>query len=331
MAGTSSDSFLEKLKSYSNNESFSDVVIRFESNEFKAHTVILSCNSEYFAKQSKESIEKVIHITDFDNSVIEAMLQFIYHFDYTNDSKESAMIFHAKVYQIADKYGIFALKEHAKKKFSAVVKTDWSTDDFPLAIEFVYLTTPTEERGLRDLVVKTPYTNVQNLNTRDGFCQTLRTTADFAADLVRFTCDRGSGQIHWYRYDGVLDVASSTQRGTAAYKWMGIELRIECLGRPKIRRSKVDRKTVLEGLVTQAKNGIGQPHPGRAQDQDVDKNAIVSKLAPKFVSSNFIAKIVDDGNNLDFGVLGLNLLSSAIQYILTATSDDYTIGRCSSK
>ncbi|CAJ0542831.1 Ff.00g002750.m01.CDS01 [Fusarium sp. VM40] len=203
MAGDHSNSFLEKLKSYSNNESFSDIAIRYEDTEFKAHTVILSCHSEYFAKQLagswKESIEKVIHITDFDNSVIEAMLHFIYHFEYTDESKEPAMVFHAKVYQIADKYGIFSLKEHAKQKFSPAVKASWSTEDFPITINVVYTTTLSEDRGLRDLVVETSNANLEKLISRDGFCQALRSTTDFAADLVPFTCGKMPGSIHHYR------------------------------------------------------------------------------------------------------------------------------------
>ncbi|KAM0245179.1 hypothetical protein ACHAP5_005572 [Fusarium lateritium] len=218
MAGKPSNSFLEKLKSYSDNESFSDTVIRSEGTEFKAHSVILSCHSKYFAKQlagswkvvmpnqifintnkTKESIEKVIEITDFDGAVVEGMLHFMYHFEYTNESTESDMVFHAGVYQIADKYGILTLKEYAKEKFSTAVKSDWSTDDFPIAIELVYQTTPPEDRGLRDLVIETSNANLEKLISRDGFCEALRTTADFAADLVPFTCGKNSGQMHWYQ------------------------------------------------------------------------------------------------------------------------------------
>jgi hypothetical protein len=147
----------------------------------------------------KESIEKAIHITDFDSSVIEAMLHFMYHFEYTNESTESDMVFQAGVYQIADKYGVFALKEHAKEKFSKAVKADWSTEDFPIAIELVYTTTPPEDRGLRDLVIETSNANLENLISRDGFCQALRTTTDFAADLVPFTCSKTSRKIPRYK------------------------------------------------------------------------------------------------------------------------------------
>ncbi|KIL87491.1 hypothetical protein FAVG1_09197 [Fusarium avenaceum] len=220
MAGNPSDSFLEKLKSYSSNESFSDVVIRYEDTEFKAHTVILSCHFEYFAKQPKESIEKVIHITDFDSSVIDAMLFFIYHFGYINDSEESDMAFHAKVYQVADKYGILALKEYAKKKFSTAVNANWSTEDFPIAIELVYTTTPPEDRGLRDLVVETSSASLEKLIIRDGFCQALRTTTDFAADLVPFTCvatKLSNLTTPKGRPDAVLGVAKGSHGGTSTY------------------------------------------------------------------------------------------------------------------
>jgi speckle-type POZ protein len=127
------------------------------------------------------------------------MLHFIYHFEYTNESKESAMVFHAKVYQIADKYGILALKESAKKNFSPAVMAGWSTEEFPIAIDIVYTTTPSEDRGLRDLVVEISNANLETLISRDGFCQALRTTVDSAADLVPFTCGRISERIHCYR------------------------------------------------------------------------------------------------------------------------------------
>lgn len=127
------------------------------------------------------------------------MLHFIYHFEYTNESNKSDMVFQAGVYQIADKYGIFALKEYAKQKFSTAVKADWSTEDFSIAIELVYTTTPPEDRGLRDLVVETSNANLEKLISRDGFCQALRTTTDFAADLVPLTCGKISGEIRCYR------------------------------------------------------------------------------------------------------------------------------------
>lgn len=52
------------------------------------------------------------------------------------------MIFNARVYGIADKYDVPALKSQAKEKFEKVVETCWDMDDFPHAIAEVYSSTP---------------------------------------------------------------------------------------------------------------------------------------------------------------------------------------------
>ncbi|KIL88490.1 hypothetical protein FAVG1_08571 [Fusarium avenaceum] len=182
--------FNTSLKNYFNNDNLSDAIVRCEGSEFKVHRLILSCHSEYFAKQLegpwKESLERAIDITDFDPTVVEAMLHFMYKFHYTNVSGVSAMVFDAQVYQIADKYGVHALKTYAKDKFGTAIKAGWSMDDFPVAINVVYTTTPLNDRGLRDLAVEMSHMNLDELTSRDDFCATLRTTPDFAADLVPF-------------------------------------------------------------------------------------------------------------------------------------------------
>jgi speckle-type POZ protein len=117
---------------------------------------------------------------------VEAMLRFMYAFNYNNMVSTSTMIFDAQVYQIADKYDVQALKAHAKSKFSKAIETGWSLDEFPLAIETVYQSTPLDDRGLRDLAVERASKNIDKLLEKDGFCQLLRSTADFTADLVPF-------------------------------------------------------------------------------------------------------------------------------------------------
>ncbi|PQE26690.1 BTB POZ domain protein [Rutstroemia sp. NJR-2017a BBW] len=66
------------------------------------------------------------------------MLQFMYNFDSdasgNTKSSSSPMVFNAKVYSIADKYEILALKSQAKQKFETTVDTCWDMDDFLYAI-----------------------------------------------------------------------------------------------------------------------------------------------------------------------------------------------------
>jgi hypothetical protein len=62
-----------------------------------------------------------------DVSVFEAMLHFMYLFDYDASGRDqapiSSMIFNVKVYSIADKYDVPMLKSQAREKFEKVVKT----------------------------------------------------------------------------------------------------------------------------------------------------------------------------------------------------------------
>lgn len=59
-----------------------------------------------------------------------------------------------KVYAIADKYDIVALKELAKEKVSNWIETNWTHSAFPALVREIYECTPGGDRGLRDVVVR---------------------------------------------------------------------------------------------------------------------------------------------------------------------------------
>ncbi|KAF5552847.1 ARM repeat protein [Fusarium mexicanum] len=115
------EDFSASLKKYFNNISLSDAVIKCGGQDFAVHSLVFFCHSKYFKKQLdgpwKGSSERVIEITDFGPAVVKAMIVFFYGFDYESPTDSSAMTFHAKVYQIADKYDIEALKKLAATKY----------------------------------------------------------------------------------------------------------------------------------------------------------------------------------------------------------------------
>ncbi|KAI8633609.1 BTB/POZ protein [Xylariaceae sp. FL1651] len=188
------NSLYASLRKYFDNDVFSDATIRCGEQEFKVHALILSAQSEFFAKSFsgpwKESQGgKQINLEDVDVSVVEAMLYFMYHFEYSNVYGASTMVFNAQVYSIADRYIVPALKKYAKEKFSSAIRCGWSMDDFPLAIAEAYSSTPEEDRGLRDLVVETCNKNLNQLSKNQAFREALQATVGFAADLVLFKTD----------------------------------------------------------------------------------------------------------------------------------------------
>ncbi|KAM5349253.1 hypothetical protein ACJ41O_005760 [Fusarium nematophilum] len=166
------EAFQSSLKDYFNQDDLSDASISCDGQVFQVHRIILSIHSKYFAKiftgPWKESSERVITIEDFNADAVEAMLQFMYWFDYDYECEASPMSFHAKVYQIADKYDIPALKEHVRGLFGEAIASDWQSDDFPLAIAMAYSSTPKNDRGLRDLVVELSHRHINELLDNEG-------------------------------------------------------------------------------------------------------------------------------------------------------------------
>ncbi|KAK0631481.1 hypothetical protein B0T14DRAFT_532219 [Immersiella caudata] len=202
MAETATEGFVTALKGYHNSATFSDAVIRCGNKEFKTHRLVLSSHSGFFVKMCtgkhilwvrltgvpyfQESETGIITLEEADERVVEAMVYFLYHFDYSNTQGISSMVFNAQMYSLADRYMIAALKHIAKEKFETAIKTGWAMDDFLLAITDVYESTPEDDRGLRDLVLDVSHTNLGKLLENARFQELLRDTPRFAAEMVSY-------------------------------------------------------------------------------------------------------------------------------------------------
>jgi len=151
----------------------------------------------------KEADSGIITLEEVDDAVVEAVIHFMYHFDYSNTQGVSTMVFHAQVYCLADRYMMAALKQLAKDKFEAAVKTGWSMDDFLLAVDVVYSSSPEGDRGLRDLVVEVSSSgeNLEKLLKSVGFRNLLSEKPGFAADIIIIMSSSGAekGGARTYR------------------------------------------------------------------------------------------------------------------------------------
>ncbi|KAL2349830.1 hypothetical protein BJ546DRAFT_604519 [Cryomyces antarcticus] len=100
-------------------------------------------------------------------------------------SDVSPLVFHVRTYAIADKYDLPGLKELACSKFAGVAAKAWDSPSFTLAIRSIYATTPSTDRGLRDVVIKIAHVHMTALLQDCGeFVALLKENAEFAADLV---------------------------------------------------------------------------------------------------------------------------------------------------
>ena len=145
------------------------------------------------------------------------MLNFMYLFDYgasgSDQARVSPMIFHVKVYSIADKYDVVALKSQAKEKFEKAAQSCWNMEDFPPAISEVYSSTPATDRGLRDLVVEIVCTHIDALLLRQDFRNVLEETIGFAADVTQFI----ASAFKEYRCQGCTNRWKAVLPGGSAY------------------------------------------------------------------------------------------------------------------
>lgn len=94
------------------------------------------------------------------------------------------LVSHAKVYAIAEKYGITALKALSRKKFAQELDLALDTADFPEACQEAYETTFHTDRGLRDVIVQAFRAN-PDLSFRPDVEIMVRETPSLAFELFR--------------------------------------------------------------------------------------------------------------------------------------------------
>lgn len=113
----------------------------------------------------------------------------MYEADYdasgSNRARISPMLFNARMYEVGEKYSIPHLKNRAKGKFEDAVRTCWDMDDFSPAIVEVYTSTPSTDRGLRDIISKIAFENIKSLLKKHDFRSVLMEHAGFSADIVQ--------------------------------------------------------------------------------------------------------------------------------------------------
>ena len=136
----------------------------------------------------QEAADGVIKLEGDDVHAVRAMLRFMYASDYDSSSDEgqiSTILLHVKIYGAAEKYGVSALKRRAQEKFEASLKTNWDLDDLPRIVSEIYGSTPPNDRGLRDAIVKSTYKHVRKLLKKTNFLTVLEEKVGFAAMMTQ--------------------------------------------------------------------------------------------------------------------------------------------------
>ncbi len=162
------------------------------------------------------------------------MLRFMYTDDYEDGAellggpKPSAMALNMKIYTIADKYDIPALKTVAMEKFKIAAHACWSDSEFCNIITEVYSSTFPSAQDLRAAVAHVATSNITELLEKWLFCHILKDTVGLAADITKLQasprykkknkCQDCSGySIYaepWYTGSDWIETSESVQNDT---------------------------------------------------------------------------------------------------------------------
>jgi len=121
----------------------------------------------------QEAKKNVVVLEEDDPLVVNAMLEFLYAFDYDDEvnkkdpSLYSPIVFNIHVSIIADKYDMSSLGLLAAKKFADHANAEWNKPTFADAVEVVYKAAPDHDRTLYETIVKVASTNATALYQHD--------------------------------------------------------------------------------------------------------------------------------------------------------------------
>ncbi|KAI6885093.1 hypothetical protein KC360_g1524 [Hortaea werneckii] len=203
-------------------EAFSDITIRFGTNERKCHKLILCGPSDYFkdllgpGKHFAEAQQPTVELKDDEPMAVEAMLRWLYTFDYemarpadytpTHD-------FHLSVVVVADKYLLNGLRDEALRRLSDMLQTisaeqlvnffrnfKWS-DDYP--------------QEVLDLADNIWRLRLHSLLDNEGFHSVLKGDIEFAMCVIEQLQD---------------EVKKDTGAGLVEKRWTRCECKCQSLG-----------------------------------------------------------------------------------------------------
>lgn len=106
---------------------FSDVTVTCGGHAFPCHKMVLVTRSEWFfqacAGRFREANSRIIVLQEDDRELVGAMLYFCYALDYDQPSADlPAVLFHVRMFALAEKYSVYGLTCLAADKFKKEAK-----------------------------------------------------------------------------------------------------------------------------------------------------------------------------------------------------------------
>ena len=137
----------------------------------------------------QEAQSQEIFLEEDEPLIVMKMIDYLYCLDYNDhrndETEESALMINARVYIIADKYDIEALKKWAVTKYQEVLSTRWNSASFIESTRLISENTPESDVMLRDVIVQKASQCAKRLFDRGEFVKLLRSDSNFATDVLK--------------------------------------------------------------------------------------------------------------------------------------------------
>ncbi|KAH0270730.1 hypothetical protein KCU91_g7877, partial [Aureobasidium melanogenum] len=151
-----------------NNNTLSDITIKFNGRQVSAHKAILAQKSAYFmttftGQFPVATSEEVDLGDDDDPEAIHAMLRYIYDMPYAHQitgssTLEEDLIFCLNVFIVADKYDVAGLRRKVVPDFRLHLQRTWSSEAFVVCVknlygpDAIYMADPSLQTAITDFV-----------------------------------------------------------------------------------------------------------------------------------------------------------------------------------
>ncbi|KAF7193224.1 hypothetical protein HII31_05450 [Pseudocercospora fuligena] len=123
---------------------------------------------------------------------VDAIIEFCYEGDYGRRWFGPELFYHVCIFDIAEKYGLFRLKELARDKLKAALSTVYTGADLATTAKHLYLT---EEHELREVFVQAIYARRAELLSRGSATrEALLNIPELARDMVIRNVDGINGE-----------------------------------------------------------------------------------------------------------------------------------------
>ncbi|ORY09036.1 ankyrin repeat-containing domain protein [Clohesyomyces aquaticus] len=196
---------VQRLQSFFNSNTLSDLTVRFSGRELKAHKVILCIHSQWFAKAFRgnflEASQSTLELHDDNPQAVEGMIRHFYDLDpmspceparpstpdQTDPSTKLKHIVH--LYAVADKYDAPMLRKRILSSFTFLARKNWLTlwnsGELPDIIGAIYAFTVRKDRlRVATIELSLGYIGEFRESDLDAFRELIETVPDFGADIL---------------------------------------------------------------------------------------------------------------------------------------------------